>query len=1542
MKILKKFKAFILLICLFIPLSLAGCQNTNKDTLPTPLIVEVKGGTIVFEQVADAEYYTISINNIEIHVDVKYNNNVEIIDNLIHYDASKIFVVGDSYSVKVRANSNAKANSQFSSGVSYKHSGPIKTPTNVKINGTTLTWSTVENASYYVVKLTTPNDNIIFDKDGNVLTLDDPENIAIADLSEYSFNTNKFDFSSLLSSAGNYNFYVCAILSNGLSYVESDYSSKVSYINYVTLNAPTNGHVFNNDGELHMLTALDSNANAISIRCEDVEKTAEINNSELSITKINDNYFDINLTQYFESFINAGKLDFNQAKQFKFSTQSKYISASVDDAYFLNSSYSLDVIYESTKELDPQQLNLEKFGDEYMARWTISQPDLISGFKLVLFTNTGLKEYSLNSNILNMLISEQFVAVAVQTIGKGNYLSSCLSNLIASESNTSDITGFNYSFSGTTLSWNNVSGAYYVVELNNKLYYTATNSFNIPTDEIATSDFVVKVHVIKNGCAPLTTIIDATHSTQLAKPTFSASQGFNGSNLYELTFTGVENAIGYYIHIKSATSNDFVKINTLYTTTKINLSHYICSAGEFTDYQVKVQAVADKYSTYSDSELSSAVSVSHVQVLESPTFCKINGVTTPVIKQISGNTTSYFLQFDGVENADSYEILINFNKLTVAASNLEQYKINITNYLPSANNYEIKVRAIPATSAINVEASEYAVANYALTKQLKSVENINITENNGVFTLSFDPVENAENYRVRIVKENDNSYSDYLNSLNPALFNVFEVSTSHDVTKYVQQAGTYYFYVTALAAKNSYYADSNESSEYGELRNKLKSLVSPTSIGFANKNSTSYKMNWIGDENADFYLVKLTDPNGILHELIVEDSTEVELNEFMTIQGTYSVEIYSMIDPNGEKAKEFVSSSATMASEFYTYKYEHDLERYKISLYGTKYDFVVKDVNQLKTLLWYHYLYEIDQNIGLNLTIKQLEKQVQNPQALSNETETLREALIRIANEAHNKLLYAFNNDEIWLNYRDNSATDTQLFAYICEKLLSIYPEHHIMSKLNIELPQGSTIFNLKYKNNLNVEKIDYADGNLETNDNYGNEYDYIDLYSRKNANGFFNIDSRTQSALVSTTEQLLQVVQYGYKPQFVGDSSVAETVYSNAKMVLSTIIKNKMTDLEKVTAIFDWLEAEFDISYYNISEQYYISGSIENEVSKYGKYKNYYLEGVFEDISMEDNGDLVIGNRNATSWSYSKAFALLCGIEGIDATIVNGTYTYTKGTGENKEDVIVDHVWNKVYVDTSLDQTAGKKWYAVDLTFSDNRIFFATFKDGYGISSHSYFLTSDNYLQSNLSLVDYSYMISNEYATSRMCWTNYDYYSNSNFGLTLNQIKSTILDFEVYKNKYVCSNCDHETIAENEPSECENCHALDSFEFVESVLTTSGFNYRKKFNASTKYQEYLNKDTGKEADRGALQSFYINSLIYAGYHANNNASKKSVFEFKINKELFKLGDLTTSFNTTNAYQLKLSRKYDSAGTNTIYTINSDNNEIIVVCRVEKQWIKTY
>ena len=111
------------------------------------------------------------------------------------------------------------------------------------------------------------------DKDGNVLEEDDSASISKADLTEYTFNTNHFDFSSLLSAAGNYRFYVSAVLSAGANFVESGYTSSISYMHLITLETPHSGLIKKVGSDFMFLTTIDTRANALTVECNGVEKT---------------------------------------------------------------------------------------------------------------------------------------------------------------------------------------------------------------------------------------------------------------------------------------------------------------------------------------------------------------------------------------------------------------------------------------------------------------------------------------------------------------------------------------------------------------------------------------------------------------------------------------------------------------------------------------------------------------------------------------------------------------------------------------------------------------------------------------------------------------------------------------------------------------------------------------------------------------------------------------------------------------------------------------------------------------------------------------------------------------------------------------------------------------------------------------------------------------------------------------------------------------------------------------------------------------------
>lgn len=162
-----------------------------------------------------------------------------------------------------------------------------------------------------------------------------------------------------------------------------------------------------------------------------------------------------------------------------------------------------------------------------------------------------------------------------------------------------------------------------------------------------------------------------------------------------------------------------------------------------------------------------------------------------------------------------------------------------------------------------------------------------------------------------------------------------------------------------------------------------------------------------------------------------------------------------------------------------------------------------------------------------------------------------------------------------------------------------------------------------------------------------------------------FAINSFAKTMNVYNSEELWWAVEHGYKPSFPMANSKAELFYERAKIILREIITDEMTDLEKTVVIYEYLVHAVSYDY----DTYYSAETAEEAK------KNicYYLEGVFE------TGRAVCDGK-------SKAFVLLCGMEGIECLRDFGD----KGMGT------VGHAWNYVKLDG--------KWYMVDTTMGDVR----------------------------------------------------------------------------------------------------------------------------------------------------------------------------------------------------------------------------------------------
>lgn len=210
-----------------------------------------------------------------------------------------------------------------------------------------------------------------------------------------------------------------------------------------------------------------------------------------------------------------------------------------------------------------------------------------------------------------------------------------------------------------------------------------------------------------------------------------------------------------------------------------------------------------------------------------------------------------------------------------------------------------------------------------------------------------------------------------------------------------------------------------------------------------------------------------------------------------------------------------------------------------------------------------------------------------------------------------------------------------------------------------------------------------------------------------------------------STSDQLFYVLSHGYKPLPVSGSQ-ANTIYNKFKEIMRKICDDRMTDLQKARAIFDWLiiNVYYDnnVAYTTLPQASY-------------KYNAFYLEGVLNGAAVCDG--------------LSKAYAVMCAIEGIDCVRVTGKL---KSAGAND----AGHAWNKL-------QIMGK-WYLSDSTWGNRVIKIKTSENSeavdYEYVNGKYFLFTDA-IRSEVD--NYN---SDQYS-SYVADTQFNYYDNFKMQLT-------------------------------------------------------------------------------------------------------------------------------------------------------------------------------
>lgn len=1104
----------------------------------------------------------------------------------------------------------------------------------------------------------------------------------------FLYNTNGFDITSILYEPGVYKFRVKV----GKEKDSNEYSGEVEYGFYKTLEEPKSLELMldSKNDKLYLYMLVDEHS---------YEYNVMINNEQFYLSKEDIKNYSIS-TGYVNS-LKVNLTDFLEAKGYtktykdvKVKVQAK--SASTD--YYINSDYS-DITSLKTKTiLESPVLELKKGG----ATSTLSWNNIDGAMSYVVYKNyeyfcmvnasSNLEIEFLNEEILNDVFS-------VSCIGGEYYYASRMSNVVAyalrEKSGSTTL-----QFLNNKLSWSALTSATgYFLELSNDNFYysTSLNSTELEFDlsNFGFGEYEAKLHVLSNNKLPFTVTKEINYTKKLEN--IKNGKIGDSASRYNVVFDKVEDAYGYVLYMKTNSEEEYIDV--IFSNNIINLTPYVTTVGE---YSIKVKAIASPFSNISDSDWEDLGKLQHAEKLETPEL------TSASVEEIDGE---FYLKFDEIENAYRYRILINYIDLYSGGVEYNAEGYNISSLISSAQIYTIKVKALAQSGQTKYYDSDYGTCEYARYIQLNSINasdmEISFDEASNAYLLNFSTQTHVAEYEIRMIRV----WGDNTSEEKFVISNV-----PYDITDKFMGAGVYSLYVTAKAnnTEGYFYLDAPESSnpyvyeKFKTTLTKVKNISKP----IKSSTSSSILLNWDAVSGADAYFVNIyyIAPNGEAERIVKKEtvtSNVLDLDGIVTKEGRYRITIQAT--SNGDA----YDSSIEETSYDFKMETKFDFERNKVYYGGVENSCLVSEYEQLKNLIYYSYLYEnVVYPVGdgsyyqlkfiLAPTIEDANKLI--PEGLEEEVENL-------------------------INSSTIGTREYKVLEALIKLALIQYGE--AKGETSFVFTQGENDSYLFYcASGLNSEKI--ISFNNSTGTKFNQTSDKISGLQKRNDNYVFKLELLDKKAFVTTSEQLFIALQNGFTPNFVGNSASAKNIYNRAKTILREICVDSMTDYQKVLAIYNYLmnnvnyNFDFETKLVNSNSLIDTVTLDSGEIVKLGDFEHEFLEGVFGD------------GHTATSNGISKAFVLLCRLEGIEANKVNG-----EKDGK-------PYYWNQVNI--IVPNNSEKCWYNVDISASYSLATLNRVK--YQLPTHKYFLVTNNFMVNNLGVSQ----------SGKNAITSYSYSANSNF----------------------------------------------------------------------------------------------------------------------------------------------------------------------------------
>lgn len=510
------------------------------------------------------------------------------------------------------------------------------------------------------------------------------------------------------------------------------------------------------------------------------------------------------------------------------------------------------------------------------------------------------------------------------------------------------------------------------------------------------------------------------------------------------------------------------------------------------------------------------------------------------------------------------------------------------------------------------------------------------------------------------------------------------------------------------------------------------------------------------------------------------------LPTLFTFDGTYTIYL-TALDEMGQPIEQNTEYSFSYSAD----SEEEFLRRGEYYYDGEWLDYVIESEEELEKLVWWAILYREAQN-DLSFYIKTDDIDKWNVNNL-------------VINAINNYPEYdALEDNSVFALADDNVGRLINFDYYLDENFTLCYKDLEDM-----DTSSGKDYYNLALTQ---LHKID---------ESYMQDY-----YSHESSGErTFAIDSIENEVVVYNTEQLFMVARSGAKPVFVsGKSDVAQEVYNNARDVLKTINNSdELSSYEKIVNIYRYICGQVVYDYVTYS---YMQLKNDYSIKHFGGFSCFYLEGVFYDFGMQTHYAVCDG--------LSKAFCLLCNIEGIDCIKINGSV----GDG--------NHAWNRVFINDVERGLDG--YYYVDTTWGEG--VYTMREENYQVLTHTYFLYDyakterEIFYPENLERVSPSSV--------------YDYYKNT-FYLDLNGESQTL---------YVDSDDSLRNILLSHDAKVsdENTNVVCEFEISTEYLKDSSGLYYEIRSISREVQRLSNNIEYLENRIADLEEKILKLKLYGGW----------------------------------------------------------------------------